>query len=672
VLGTSFLGLSLLAFVLSRQYSRIAQEATGNWIQATAQGNAQEVQSRIEGYLSLAKGMALAAQQMHELPPQEAWSQLDALAKANLESTPGAYCTYFIFERGAYFPAAMAKEGKLNYLNWYRGGSGFAKDGDPAGYAVEDNPDGAFFYAPKRTGKEFLTAPFPYLYTGLRDSVRIASLVVPIFVNGRFAGIAGMDFSVDAIWKEIVAKIRPLDDGYALLSASDGTCAAHPQKERIGTSVAARLGADSALLLSAIGKGQPLRLRTRDSSGEWQMEFAPVRIGESGSPWSLGCAFPTAKIRAPLSRAQHWAVLISLLVLLGMAGGIFAIATAIVHPLRRAARLMEEIASGDGDLTRRMEEGGEDEIGSLSRAFNAFTGNLQGIVLQLGEHATTLSGASEELAATSREMSKEIGSVSGQTGLLVGTIATTSQGAKNVADSTVTLSQSVSQVTAAVEEVSASIKEVARRCNEEFGIAGEAKKRSDALRDSMNGLGTAAREVDRVIELIVEIAEQTKLLALNATIEAARAGEAGKGFAVVAGEVKELAKQTSEAVEEISGQIRAMQGHVESSQREIGGIAEVIGEVNGISHAIVGTVNEQASAINLISRNVAAVHEETGRITGTVQSISQDIARSSGALDSLDQSARQTAGNAHGTEEAAKSLSVLSTDLQNLVRRFRV
>ncbi len=166
------------------------------------------------------------------------------------------------------------------------------------------------------------------------------------------------------------------------------------------------------------------------------------------------------------------------------------------------------------------------------------------------------------------------------------------------------VNRNLQTVATGAEEMSATIKEIAKNASEAARVASEAVKSAATTNATVSKLGDSSVEIGQVIKVITSIAQQTNLLALNATIEAARAGEAGKGFAVVANEVKELAKQTAKATEDISQKINAIQGDTKSAVDAIGNISGIINQINDISNTIATAVEEQSATTNEMSRNV--------------------------------------------------------------------
>jgi methyl-accepting chemotaxis protein len=220
------------------------------------------------------------------------------------------------------------------------------------------------------------------------------------------------------------------------------------------------------------------------------------------------------------------------------------------------------------------------------------------------------------------------------------------------------VSKNVQTVAAGTEEMSASIKEIAKNASDAARVAAQAVQVAETTNTTIAKLGASSVEIGNVIKVITSIAEQTNLLALNATIEAARAGEAGKGFAVVANEVKELAKQTAEATEDISRKIGTIQNDTQGAVTAVEQISEIINQINDIANTIASAVEEQSVTTAEMARNV----EEAS--TGSAE-IAQNIT-------GVAQAAQSTASGATETQTASQDLTRLAVELQELVRQFRV
>lgn len=258
------------------------------------------------------------------------------------------------------------------------------------------------------------------------------------------------------------------------------------------------------------------------------------------------------------------------------------------------------------------------------------------------ESASSLSSSSEELTAVSQQMASNAEETAVQANVVS---AASEQVSKNVAS-----------VSAATEEMQASIREIAKNANESAHVAKNAVIVAHSTNETMKKLGISSQEIGNVIKVITSIAQQTNLLALNATIEAARAGEAGKGFAVVANEVKELAKQTAKATEEISQKIEAIQGGTKGAVTAIDEISTIINQINDISNSIASAVEEQTVTTNEIGRSV----------NEAAQGIN-DIAKN---ISGVAMAAKNTTQGANDTKTASLELSEMAARLHASVSKF--
>jgi methyl-accepting chemotaxis protein len=270
--------------------------------------------------------------------------------------------------------------------------------------------------------------------------------------------------------------------------------------------------------------------------------------------------------------------------------------------------------------------------------------NLKTTIKTVSDNAQALASASEELTTVSQQMSSNSEETATQSNVVA---AASEQVSKNVAT-----------VAASAEEMSASIKEIAKNANDAAKVATEAVKAASETNKTVAKLGESSIEIGKVIKVITSIAQQTNLLALNATIEAARAGEAGKGFAVVANEVKELAKQTAAATEDISQKIEAIQGDTKSAVVAIDQISKIINSINDIQNTIASAVEEQTATTNEIARNATEAAKGSTEISKNITNVSE--------------AAKNTTEGANNTLSAATELSKLAADLKRVVDLAKV
>lgn len=304
-----------------------------------------------------------------------------------------------------------------------------------------------------------------------------------------------------------------------------------------------------------------------------------------------------------VERTQLVAIVVSCVVLLGLAILGFIVVRSIVLSIRDGVQLAEKIA--EGNLTCSLESKSQDEIGSLTDSLNKMSARLRTMFKDIASGVQTLSSASTELSAISNQMSANAEQTTGKANTVATAAEEMSVNMDSVAAASEETSVNVNMVAAASEEMSTTIAEIASNTEKTSSITKTAVIQSENASEQINELGVSAQEIGEVTETITEISEQTNLLALNATIEAARAGEAGKGFAVVANEIKDLAKQTSDATKDIKDKISSIQDASGKSVTEITQITAIIKEVNEMVSAVAVTVEEQANATREISDNVS-------------------------------------------------------------------
>lgn len=366
---------------------------------------------------------------------------------------------------------------------------------------------------------------------------------------------------------------------------------------------------DTPAVRAAIDEGKAGAAAAPDYLGVPSLvAWRPVTIhrdagGRGDVRWALISEIDAAEVFEPVSRL-HW---LGLTVFGLTSAAVLAVSTLIARRLTREAQRQAALVGGIVDNT----------------------------------HA--LASSSEELTSVSQQMSAAAEQTTAQANLV-------SAAAEQVSGNTRTVSGSI-------ENLVASIHEIAKNAQDAASTARKAVEMATATSGTMAALGRSSQEIGAVIKVITSIAEQTNLLALNATIEAARAGEAGKGFAVVASEVKELARDTAKATEEIGGRIESMQGDTQRAVAAIAEIGTVIERIDALQTKIAAAVEEQSVTTGEISRNIAEATTGTSEIAENIVQVAQ--------------AAQSTAEGASNTQVSSQELARMAQALQRLVEEYK-
>lgn len=348
------------------------------------------------------------------------------------------------------------------------------------------------------------------------------------------------------------------------------------------------------------------------------------------------------------------------------------ISFSIINSVRSVAQGLQDVAQGEGDLTKRLTIQSNDEIGEQAKWFNVFMDKLQDIIKEVSDGVEVLSSSSNELSGVATQLSTNSQDASERSTAVSSATEQMSNNMDTVSAAMEESSNNVRMVAAASEEMTATVSEIAENASKAKNITEGAVKKSLQTTSKMTELGEAANRINKVTEAITEISEQTNLLALNATIEAARAGEVGKGFAVVANEIKELARQTADATVDIKNQIDNMQTTTNATVTDINEISLVINDINEIITTIAVAVEQQSATTSEIAENIsqasvgiAEVNENVAQTSVASSEINREIVEISTGSDDINTGSQDVS-------ESAQSLQLLSEKLDQLVGRFKI
>ena len=327
--------------------------------------------------------------------------------------------------------------------------------------------------------------------------------------------------------------------------------------------------------------------------------------------------------------------------------GSLVLVRGISNSLNRLIEMIQDIAEGEGDVSKRLKAAGDfgsNELGEVSRLFNLFMDKLQGILRGIVSQTHNLTAASQGLLEATERITINSGETAAQSN-------SASRATQQVTENLNSLSMGAGDMTTTIQSIASNAQEAAK-------VAASAVTAADSANATVAKLGQSGTEIGKVIKVITSIAEQTNLLALNATIEAARAGEAGKGFAVVANEVKELAKQTAHATEDIGRKIVAIQTDTKGAAEAIGTVSGVIHHINDISSTIAAAVEQQGATTSEMTRNAGEAATGAGEIAVSIGSVAS-------AADSTLQRAQES-------QKAAQELATVATQLARLIHQFKI
>jgi methyl-accepting chemotaxis protein len=399
-----------------------------------------------------------------------------------------------------------------------------------------------------------------------------------------------------------------------------------------------------------------------------------------------------------MERDEKISVAVLVIVIIVSVGlGLF-LTISITRPLSLIVADIQEMEKGNMTTTLDVDRG--DELGILAKAQDKLSARFRNIFRNLKQNAETMAGSAEELSSVGRQIasgaeesvaqSTSIASTTEQTSVNINAMASGAEeaavNANEVASAAEQMSANMNTIAAAVEEMSASISQISSTAGEASKVAGHATVQSRDATDAMDKLGTAAKEIGHVTDVIKKIADKTNLLALNATIEAASAGEAGKGFAVVAGEIKELANQSAQSADDIARRIEGIQVGTSEAVTVIKDVSEIIVKINQSIEAISGHVAQQTKASNEIASNVAQANTGAKRVAGAIGEVakgSRDIARNAGeaakganvvnqSVSGMAQAAKDSVQGAKQINQGASELASIAGDLKNTMSQFKV
>ncbi|MCK9814253.1 methyl-accepting chemotaxis protein [Pseudomonas sp. MAFF 302046] len=644
--------------LISTSSSRMLTDSVENLLQARAAEQAVNLQKTFGANLLVITALADQANDLRRLAGRRGLDaaalreELNQSLKTAFERNPKVLGIWLAYEPNALDgkdseftqdATRGANEAGRFASYWSRaGGTGLntvmlETDLNKTSLSLSGTPYNSWYTCPRDSKRTCLLDPYADTVGG--KLMLMTTISLPLLANGKVIGVIGVDIALDSLQAAASEAQRGLFNGAGrmLIVSGSGVLAAYSgDTAQVGKGIAETLGAEGKEVLQSLGSPTAKTLK----QGELIRAVYPVSPIPDANPWGVAIDLPqqvlladSVKLQALLDREQTSGTLKALLVAVG-AGliGLLLIwltASGVTRPINSVAQMLKAIASGDGDLTQRLQYNKSDELGALVQAFNQFLDKLQPTIAQIKQSITDARGTADQSSAIARQTSegmqvqfREIDQVATASNEMSATAHDVANSASNAAQAARGADQSAKEGMTIIE----------RSTRDISLLADEVSKAVTEV----EALAVNSEQIGSVLEVIRSIAEQTNLLALNAAIEAARAGESGRGFAVVADEVRNLAKRTQDSVEEIRLVIERIQsgtrgvvatmhssqsqaqnnaGQIQQAVQALGKISDAVTVISDMNLQIASAAEQQSAVAEEVNRNVSAIRSVTETLT---------------------------------------------------------